>query len=271
MVSFVLQSIPAMRKFLCLIILMASLSASAICIGKSKTTSNLPYVKTFSEADVRPNANGWSFWFIPTGGVADTLNLKMSHVDKGASLHGGHVHNHDEIFIVTEGKAIVNMNGEECTLDVGDAVYCPSGSNHSIRRAGTNAPVSYIMFNRIINGGIKTPYPFWKADYKMEDCHTRFEKDASFWYLRPEQTLGGLNIRSVLTDKGKTLKYAADGKQMVIFVMDGTADITVTGKETGRCQTVRLPAMSVCYVPKGAGCTVKAIGGKLRFIEARTH
>lgn len=215
--------------------------------------------------EVTPNKSGWSYFFIPTGGVADTLNVKMTCVNAGEALHGAHSHNHDELFIVVEGEAIGQLNGEDRLLHTGDSMYCPSGSSHSIRRADPDSQIRYLMINRIAPGGIKTPYPFWKENYTVSDCCAQAEKDKSFWYLLPEQTCGGLNVRSVYVNALESHCHGASDGQLAIFVLEGTADITVDGN------SVNLPSMSVCYVPAGSSCTIKAADGPLRYIEAWTE
>lgn len=214
--------------------------------------------------DVIPNAAGWSYWFIPTGGVADTLNVKMSCVTKGSGQHGGHSHKHSELFVLVEGEAIGQLNGEDHVMHEGDCLFCPGESNHSIRRADPDKAIRYLMFNTETPGGLKAALPFWKERYTVEDCYVPAEKK-SFWYLTPEQTLGGLNVKSVLMKGRKVHKDKADGRQLVYMVMEGTADVTVDGN------AVRLPAMSVCYVPAGSSGTIASAGGKMRYLAVRTH
>lgn len=239
--------------------------ALTVAFASSMLHAQSIYTNTFDQAEVKPNTTGWAYWFIPTGGIADTLNLKMSYVDKGTGTHAAHSHNHDELFIMVEGEGIINLNGVDQAFHKGDAFYCPSGSEHSIRRADTSSPTKYLMFNRETKGGIKTPYPFFKEEYGVADCYAAFKENKSFWYVSPKQTLGGLNVRSVFSKSGKVRRYAADGRQLVFMVMDGDAEITVGG------QKVRLSAMSACFVPEGTSSSVKAVGGKLRYLEARIH
>lgn len=222
------------------------------------------YTRTFSMDDIKPNAAGWSYWFIPTGGVADTLNVKISCVTKGDAPHGAHRHNHHELFIALEGDSIVNLNGEDRLLHPGDALFCPGGSSHSIRRADLSKQSKYLMLNTDTPGGLPEPLPFWKETYTADDCHT-IAGEKSFWYLRPEQTLHGLNAESVLIKGRKVNKNAADGHQLVYIIMEGSANISVDG------ETVTLPAMSVCYVPAGASSTIASFGKRMRYIAVRTH
>ncbi|MCS3049382.1 hypothetical protein NXV05_05340 [Parabacteroides johnsonii] len=57
----------------------------------------------FSEERVVKNSTGWAFWFIPADGIADTLSVKMSCVDKGIKTHEPHSHFEDELFIWSKG------------------------------------------------------------------------------------------------------------------------------------------------------------------------
>ena len=252
-----------MRKTLTTVLIVA-ITILLTSVFAMSAKAQQPYTKTFSMDDSIPNAAGWSYWFIPTGGVADTLNVKMSCVTKAEGPHGAHRHNHSELFVLVEGEAIVQLNGVDHVFHPGDGCMCPGGSNHSIRRADLSKPIRYLMFNTDTPGGLKAPLPFFKDDYTMDDCYVPAGKK-SFWYLKPEQTLGGLNVKSILMKGKKVHKDPADGRQLVYFIMEGTADITVDG------QAVRLPAMSVCYVPAGSTGTIASAGGRMRYLAIRTH
>ena len=236
----------------------------AAMIASVSLSAQTPYTKTFSVDDAIPNGTGWSYWFIPTGSVADTLNVKMSCVNTGTASHTPHTHPHHELFILLEGEAVLHINGEDHEFHPGDGFMCPGGSAHSLRRVNEDQPIRYLMFNTEAHG-IRTPFPFWKEDYKAADCYTPSSKKKSFWYVTPEQTLGGLNVRSVGIKGRKEQKYDADGRQLIFVIMEGTADITVDGTP------VHLPAMSVCYVPKGSSSTIKSADGKLRYLAVHTH
>jgi len=223
-----------------------------------------PYTKTFSMDEVKPNATGWAYWFIPTGGVADTLNAKISYVDTGKATHGAHRHNHHELFIVLEGDAILSLNGAERELHPGDGLFCPGGSSHSIRRKSLDEPIKYLMLNTDTPGGLDKPLPFWKYDYTYDDCVTVAGKK-SFWYLTSQQTCSGMNVESVLARGRKIHKDAADGRQLVYIILEGNAEISVDGTQ------VQLPPMSVCYVPAGSSSTIASAGGKMRYLRVRTH
>ena len=223
------------------------------------------YTKTFSMDDVIPNATGWSYWFIPTGSVADTLNVKMSCVNTGNGSHAPHRHNHDEYFILLEGDALFHLNGEEIEVHTGDGFYAPGAGSHSLSRTDPDKPIRYLMFNREARGGVKTPFPFWIEDYKIADCYFPYQ-DKTFWYLDPKMTFDGLNVKSVKM-KGKNVnKEKADDRYLVYVIMEGVADITVDG------QKVRLPAMSVCYVPAGSASTITSADSKImKYLAVRIH
>jgi len=152
--------------------------------------AQMPYTKTFSLQDTKATAAGWAYWFIPAGGVADSLNIKMSYVEKGSATHGGHIHNHNELFLLVEGEAIVNLNGKDICLKPGDQVMCPGGSEHSIRRASLETPIKYIMVNT------------------------------------PKE---GLEVKSLTLKGHKTHKDNATDGQIIYLVMEGTANVKVDG------------------------------------------
>lgn len=224
-----------------------------------------PYMNTFSIDNVVPNSAGWSYWFIPTGGAADSLNVKMTCVTEGEWLHGAHSHNHDELYVLVEGEGVVRLNEEEHFFKAGDGLYCPSGSYHSIRRTDFERPLKYLMINRNVPGGISEPFPFFKDGYHMSDCFSSSAGSRTFWHVTPRQTVGGLNVRSVNLKRRRTCMYPADGRQLVIVILDGTADISVDGTP------VELSALSVCHVPKGAVCTLRSSSQNLRYLEVRNN
>lgn len=244
-----------------LITLFAVLAISSMSLLKAQDL----YTKTFSMDDVIPNATGWSYWFIPTGSVADTLNVKMSCVNTGTTPHAPHRHNHDEYFILLEGEAIFHLNGEETVVHAGDGFHAPGAGSHSLVRTNPDKPIRYLMFNREARGGVKTPFPFWIEDYKIADCHFPYQ-DRTFWYLEPKMTFDGLNIRSVKMKGKKVNKEKADDRYLVYVIMEGVADITVDEQE------VRLPAMSVCYVPAGSASTITSADSKImKYLAVRIH
>ena len=227
---------------------------------KAKT----PYYRVFSKYDVIPNGNGWSYWYIPTE-VADTLNIKVSELNKVMASHDPHQHDHHEYFLILEGDANVYMNGEEILLHPGDGIMCPGESSHALRRVSADQPTSYMMFTLETPGGLGYTPPYFKEDYKIADCVVPYSKKSKFWYLKPSQTLGGLNIQSLRIKKGRTRRDRADGRQLAYVILEGTADVTIDGV------TVQLPAPAVGYVPAGSSGSVKAVDGNVRYLKVRTH
>lgn len=57
-------------------------------------------------------------------------------LEKGCSI-GEHIHeNEEEIFLVLQGVATYNDNGETVTLNKGDACLCLGSQKHSLRNDG---------------------------------------------------------------------------------------------------------------------------------------
>ena len=222
-----------------------------------------PYYKVFSKYDEIPNGNGWSYWYIPTE-VADTLNIKVSQLNKVMASHDPHQHDHHEYFLMLEGDGIIYMNGEETVLHPGDGFMCPGESSHALRRSSADQNITYMMFTLETPGGLHETPPYYKADYKAADCYVPFSSKKSFWYLSPK-TLGGLNIRSVSLKKGRTNTAPADGRQLAYVILEGEADVVIDGTE------VRLPATAVGYIPAGQSGSITAVSDNLRYLEVRTH
>ena len=223
-----------------------------------------PYYKVFSKYDEIPNGNGWSYWYIPTE-VADTLNIKVSQLNKVMASHTPHQHDHHEYFLMLEGDGILYMNGEETVMHAGDGFMCPGESSHALRRTSEDQPITYMMFTLETPGGLGMTPPFFKTDYKAADCYVPLSNKKSFWYLSPKQTLGGLNIQSLSIKKGKTVKDPADGRQLAYVILEGEADVVIDGT------AVRLPATSVGYIPAGQSGSITAVSDNLRFLKVRTH
>lgn len=159
-------------------------------------------ITSFSDERVIKNKTGWAFWFIPADGIADTLSVKMSCVDKGIKTHEPHSHFEDELFYMVEGTSVVHLNGEEHVLNQGDAFYAPGSSSHNIRRVD-DKPIRYLMFKREIRGKLSKPFLPGKKNYSMKDClipfdhslHTPKGGRLNMWYLTKEMSAGGLNAQ----------------------------------------------------------------------------
>ena len=230
----------------------------------------------FSTNEVEPNGTGWAFWFIPIGGQADTLSVKMSYVDRGVKTHDPHHHNPDELFVMIEGESVVTLNGEEQRLQPGDAFYAVAQSSHNISRTDMNAPIKYVMFKRETKGEVPRPYPVALPRYTMKDCYVpyseaRFSSDSGTgdqhqWLLTPEMTLGGLSADLRLVSDERLRKPRAYHGQQVVFIVEGEAEVTV-GKDR---QT--LHALASAYVPARQKYTIRKKSGKrLRYILVRTN
>ncbi len=57
-------------------------------------------------------------------------------------------HDGDEFGIITEGKVLVRITGNEYVLEPGDSVYIPAHTPHNIRNVGDLDAVSYWSFVR---------------------------------------------------------------------------------------------------------------------------
>ncbi len=244
------------RRFIFIGIFLLWLPAAAFAQGLTLKEC----IHTFNESGVKPNSTGWAYWFIPSGGIADTLSVKMSMVDKGTKTHDPHKHFEDELFFMVEGESIVHVNGEEQLLRPGDAFYAPGNSSHNIRRADTNKRIRYVMFKREFRGRAAAPYLPGKEDYKMADCYTPFDKAAlkkkgkteKLCYLSTEMSDGGLNVHLQKTSRKHQVKKA--GKQAVYLLMEGEASVSLNGEEC------RLSPLSTVYVPENASFSIKPSG-----------
>lgn len=239
----------------------------AVCIPMQTWAQKLTLkdcVDTFDERRVEHNATGWAYWFIPAGGVADTLSVKMSMVNKGVKTHDPHSHFEDELFYMVEGEAIVRLNDEEQRLRPGDAFYAPATSWHNIRRTDMNQTIRYVMFKRETKGKLSKPFLPGKKDYKMADCYVPYSNVNPLWYLTKEMSANGMTAERIKTSKNQQVKKAK--KQAVYFLLKGEARISLNGEQ----RSVR-PLTSI-YVPKGATFSIRPAGKEaLQYILVHTE
>ena len=68
--------------------------------------------------------------------ISPTRLCAQLELEPGASI-GFHTHeNEEEIFIVLAGKALINDNGVEKTVSVGDSILTGNGAGHSVKNIG---------------------------------------------------------------------------------------------------------------------------------------
>jgi len=97
--------------------------------------------------------------YLSHGGMGFKAPGQRSH-DVGCSCaacdgKGRHVHTHDcEVFIILQGRGVVQVDGEEHDLRAGDVVVCEPGEDHHLV-ADEDDP----MVNIYLHGG---DTPHWK-------------------------------------------------------------------------------------------------------------
>ena len=237
---------------------------------KECTISNC--VVSFSEEHVIKNNTGWAFWFIPADGIADTLSVKMSCVNKGVKTHEPHSHFEDELFYMVEGKSIVHLNGEEHILNQGDAFYAPGNSFHNIRRVD-DLPIRYLMFKHEIRGKLSEPFLPGIKEYSMKDCLVPFDhsfltqkgEEKTMWYLTKEMSAGGLNAQLYILSDSSSYEQDGYSEQEVYFILEGKARVSIDGENR------IVEALSSCYCPPDSRRNIQKVDGDiLKFIVVRT-
>jgi quercetin dioxygenase-like cupin family protein len=106
-------------------------------------------VSEFSQAKVKKNSKGWTFWHVPRE-LSPTFNFKISHVGPQSANHPPHVHAEEEIFYIIEGMARFSFNGKNRVVGAKSTMFCPKNIPHGISNAGDKA-LSYAV--------IKANYP----------------------------------------------------------------------------------------------------------------
>ena len=142
---------------------------------------------------------------------------------------------------------------------------CPGGSSHNIQRTDPNKAIKYLMVTRETRGGVPEPIPYYKENYTYDDCYVPFQEGKSFWYVKPGDSKGGVNVESILVNNKRVHKDKADGRQLVYVILEGSAKVTVDGVP------VELSAQSACYVPKGSAGTIAATTTPMRYLQVRTQ
>lgn len=225
-------------------------------------------ISSFLSQEVDCNKNGWAYWFIPSGGIADTLSVKMSYVNKGVNTHTPHKHKEDELFYLLEGQAKVHLNGEEKDIKAGDSFYAPGNSLHNISRVDTINPIKYLMFKRETPNGISRAYLPLNKNYTIDDCLSLRElmplKDTERWCLKRDFTNDGLNAKFCILSKNSLSEFH-DKDQMVCFVLEGNVIIMIDG-----CR-YDVEALSSCYIPAGSICEIQAVGNSVEYLLVKTN
>ena len=247
------------------ILFFCAASLLAACAG-AQTRSDYPiadYLNTLDESKAGSNKAGWAYWFVPKG-MADTLTVKMSSVFLLEGTHDPHAHNEDEAFLIVQGPAIVHLNGEERELQTGDFFYTPSGSSHSIRRAG-EGPIKYLVMKRETDGKLDEPFAVAKVAYTMDDCTFSPMSDPAWASGAPGRVMpidenfsGGLRVamrRVTADDHAFQNQDPHAHTQEVIYVVSGEAEVTLDGSEPRR-----IGPHTSFYCPAGVMHSIKQVG-----------
>ena len=107
---------------------------------------------------------GWKLHPLFRGGTANlkTMGCHASVLDPGRQPHPRHRHDEEEILIVLDGEATLELEGpadgtghSHHTARRGTFAYYPAGLAHTLRNA-TDAPVTYVMFKWLADPQDKT-------------------------------------------------------------------------------------------------------------------
>lgn len=217
---------------------------------------------------VNYNKTGWAYWFITPGGIADTLSVKMSYVDKGINTHLPHMHKEDELFYLIEGEAKVHLNGEERFIKAGDSFYAPGNSLHNISRIDTMNAIKYVMFKRETPNGLDNAYLPKNKDYSIENCLSLSSsmnlKDTSRWCLTKEFTNNGLNAQFCILKKNSLRQYHDNG-QIVCFILEGKVLVTIDN------HSYVVEALSSCYFPAESICKIQVMDDYVKYLLVKTN
>lgn len=126
------------------ILLITAVAWTAAAQPKMKSIDEC--VNTYTPAAVETTKAGYQYWFADKS-YLDGRTLKLSVVRPGEATHAPHRHAEDEFFFVLEGKAEFLLNGAKRTVGPLTSLYCPSGSEHGIRNAGTTE-LKYLVIKK---------------------------------------------------------------------------------------------------------------------------
>ena len=250
-------------KFRLITLALALLAGTAVHAQKPEAYTLANCISILNETQVRPTRAGWENWFVPKG-FGDTLTIKMSAVSLLPGTHDPHSHNEDEAFLLVQGPAIVHINGEERELQTGDFFYTPSGSSHSLRRAG-EGPIRYLVIKRETTTALDKPFEVSKPNYTYDDCIFQPGKDAAWMSGAPGRVIAidehfsnGLRVAMRRVTKDDVAFQSQEPHahtQEVIYILSGEAEITLAGEGT-----IRVRPQTSFYCPPGVMHSIKQVG-----------
>lgn len=178
--------------------------------------------------EMAPDAN-WQPHYLYQGStsILHFLSCHVSVLRTGHSPHPPHTHTEEELLLVLQGKADLNLpsvdsaGGGHQRLVPGDFVYYPAGLSHSLTCAG-DAPVTYCMLSwkgQLDGGRRKLAFGRFHADKDVPGERDGFR---SRQLLRgPTGFLRKLEIHLSVMPPGAGYAPHADAHDVAIVVLDG--------------------------------------------------
>ena len=70
-------------------------------------------------------------------GIGTDVSFLFNSVEQDGAGPPRHAHPYDELYIVREGRALVEIDGDSATVEAGDIVLVPANKPHIVRTLGT--------------------------------------------------------------------------------------------------------------------------------------
>lgn len=191
-----------------------------------------------------------SEWEFNKPGWCRFSNCGLYQLPKGGSDEEYHYHDCDEYFIVTEGKAIILLEGREYTIEYGDCVCIPTGGKHQILKALKDLKLVWI-YDKLTGARRRGHIPV-KGD-EVEVSGVKIVKLGKWIKEKPSwSTLTDLGI--INFDSGKVeMDYHYHDCHEYYFLTKGSLSILVEGREQD--------------IKEGEVCPIR-IGDRHRVLEA---
>lgn len=101
-----------------------------------------------SESDITPDPADWGTfypYFTEATHALDPVLVGVAKISAGQHIHPPHRHADEEYLMVTKGRGIWYLNGEETEAVEGDILFARAWDYHGIR-AADDSPLEFVVF-----------------------------------------------------------------------------------------------------------------------------
>jgi mannose-6-phosphate isomerase-like protein (cupin superfamily) len=116
--------------------------------------------KIIPRADTKRNTGTWGVMDMYTYGQTSTYGTEnmltaLADVLPGESVHPAHRHGEEEFLLITRGKGVWSLEGEQYEATTGDLLYVSPWKMHGLVNTGTDTLTFFVV--RWVNKGVASP------------------------------------------------------------------------------------------------------------------